>query len=193
MRATSEQSHVLSQMPMFAGLTPPEREGLLLFMRERKLRPGEVLFNEGAQGDSLFIVLEGELSVTVRMLSPSGASQRELSRSTAGEMIGEMACLDPAPRAATIVARVSTVLAELDRSSLAALEQALPRASSLLVGTIIQLVSTRMREIDQRITSAITGGGSQHPPAQPAPTEPLPEPQARGGWRNLLDRLKGAV
>ena len=198
MRATPEQTRLLAQIPAFASLTPQERDGLLMFARERRLAPAAVLFDEGAQGDSLFIVLEGELSVMVRAWSTSGASRRELSRVKVGEMLGEMACLDPAPRSATVVAREASVLAELDRSGLAAMEQNLPRVSAQLVGSVIQLVHTRMREVDQRIAATLSGASSQPPPVTPstppsATPETRDEPEKRGGWRGLIARVRGSV
>jgi hypothetical protein len=70
--------------------------------------------------------------------------------------------------------------------------------SAQLVGSVIQLVHTRMREVDQRIAATLSGASSQPPPVTPstppkATPETRDEPEKRSGWRGVFDRIRGSV
>ncbi len=56
----------------------------------RNLVPGEVLFNDGDNADSLFIIQKGQL----RLFKPKGKGFIEIGVLRAGEVIGEMAYFD---------------------------------------------------------------------------------------------------
>ncbi len=56
------------------------------------LQPGEVLFREGEPGESLFIVLEGQLDV---LLALGTSDEKPIARLGEGEFIGEMSLLIP--------------------------------------------------------------------------------------------------
>ncbi|MBZ5562621.1 MAG: cyclic nucleotide-binding domain-containing protein, partial [Acidobacteriia bacterium] len=60
--------------------------------------PGEALCIEGEPGDEVFVLLSGEVEV----LRGDGAEERRVGGEKAGGVLGEMAVLDPAPRAATV-------------------------------------------------------------------------------------------
>jgi predicted acylesterase/phospholipase RssA/CRP-like cAMP-binding protein len=62
------------------------------------LPSGEILFREGDDGDSLYIIITGRLRVV------AGDSKRILGEAGRGEMIGEMALFTNEPRSATVYA-----------------------------------------------------------------------------------------
>jgi CRP-like cAMP-binding protein len=79
------------------------------------LGPGDVLFREGSEGNSVFFVLEGTLDVTGR--NDLGVEVL-LRRAKPGESIGETSFLTSLPRGATVTARERADLLELDRNAL---------------------------------------------------------------------------
>jgi len=103
---------VLAAAPIFEGLATEELDALLAITATRRLRAGEVLFRKGAEGSSLFGVLKGRLRIWA-----SGADGKELTFRYAepGDLVGEMALLDPAPRSATVEAVPASELLTLDR------------------------------------------------------------------------------
>jgi CRP-like cAMP-binding protein len=64
---------------------------------------GQPIFHEGDSGDAMFVILEGEVEISI-----GGELVETL---TAGEPFGEMALVDPAPRLVTAIAKRPTVLA----------------------------------------------------------------------------------
>ncbi len=74
---------------------------------KQQLNPGEVLIQEGKAAASLFLVLEGVLSVVAR-----AAGNQEVARLRPGEIVGEMSFVDSRPPSATVQAiELSSVLA----------------------------------------------------------------------------------
>ncbi len=69
---------------------------------------GEAVIREGEYGDAMFILLEGELAVTVR--------GKRIDYLTPGAVLGEMAMVDDRPRSATAVAVEDSRLVRLDRA-----------------------------------------------------------------------------
>ena len=99
---------IIRRVPLFAGLGATEAENLYRSAKRIHAMPGERIIEEGAPGDSLFIVLSGELEVTKR----DGDRDIPLATRTAGEFIGEMSLLEQAPRTASVRAvRESDLLA----------------------------------------------------------------------------------
>jgi CRP/FNR family transcriptional regulator len=62
-------------------------------MTEVKLSRGERLFNEGDEGDSLYVVLDGKMKLT--RAAPDGR-ENLLGVLGRGDMFGELSLFDPA-------------------------------------------------------------------------------------------------
>ena len=74
---------------------------------------GTALIRQGQPIDSLYIVLDGLLSVTDTRLG-----SRELAQLGAGEMVGEMSFVDAGPPGATVTALQDSVVLAIPRSQL---------------------------------------------------------------------------
>lgn len=98
------------------GLEPDEAHRLVrIFDRGdgRRLQDGEVLFREGAPGDSMAVLVQGEVRVTMQR---SSGEIRELAVLQAPVMLGHIALIDAAPRSATVTAKGELLLVEISRS-----------------------------------------------------------------------------
>ncbi len=97
-----EKMIALRAVPIFSHLAPEELAELARASREAVYAAGEALCIQGEQGHEVFIILAGRVNV-IRI--DDDGSERIVNREGAGGMIGEMAVLDPAPRAATVLAQ----------------------------------------------------------------------------------------
>lgn len=91
---------LLRRIPLFASIDTAKLK-LLAFTSERLAFPaGAVLFREGERGDSAYLILQGEIEVSLQ--SPEGP----LVVATIGQhnIVGEMALLGDMPRSATVTA-----------------------------------------------------------------------------------------
>lgn len=98
---TVEKMIALRSVPIFSHLAPEELAELARASRENSYLAGEALCIEGERGNEVFILLAGRVKV-IRV--DEDGEERIINREGPGGMIGEMAVLDPAPRAATVVA-----------------------------------------------------------------------------------------
>ena len=104
----------LAAVPFFAGLDDDALERVAAGMRSRRFRRGEVIFHVGDPGDALFIIVSGEVKIGL----PSEAGDEAiLVRLQPGDVFGELALLDGAPRSATATAlsAAETVVLPRDR------------------------------------------------------------------------------
>jgi CRP/FNR family transcriptional regulator, cyclic AMP receptor protein len=102
----------LSTIPFFAGLDRVALERLAAGMRARRFRRGEVIFHIGDPGDALFVIVEGEVKIS---LPSETGDEAILARLRVGDVFGELALLDGAPRSASATAIVATETVVLPR------------------------------------------------------------------------------
>ena len=99
MATREEKVALLARLPMFASLSTEEVEELAALGVPRQWEPGEVVFREGDQGDTCYVVEHG----AVRITRGSGAGGRSitLAEMRDGDMFGELAIFDAETRSAT--------------------------------------------------------------------------------------------
>ena len=145
----------LRSIRMFAGFTDDECNRLLEVMRPLSLASGATAVKQGEEGDTLLVVMDGILRVEVADISGQSATVATVQQ---GEVVGEMAVLDPAPRSATVVAATECELLQLDRAGLERLRKTCPSASATIVGAIITDVTRRLRNVNKRIDKELDPG-----------------------------------
>lgn len=97
----SDKNEVLSQIRLFASLTPSEIEALAERTLERRFAPGEVLFREGDPCYGFFVLGEG--SVKIFKTSPGGR-EIMLAVESAPSSVAEIPMFDGGPYPATVSA-----------------------------------------------------------------------------------------
>jgi CRP-like cAMP-binding protein/rubrerythrin len=114
----------------------------------RRLRSGEALFREGEPGETLVVVVSGRFRVEVNV---PGGDREVVGEIGPGDTVGEMTCIDPAPRSATVTAVVDSEVCDLDRGTLVALRDGRADIYVSIMRAVISLVTRRLRETDSRI------------------------------------------
>jgi CRP/FNR family transcriptional regulator, cyclic AMP receptor protein len=82
--------------------------------KRKELPIGTVLIQQGQPIDAIYILLEGQLSVTTM-----AAQGREIATLFTGEVVGEMSFIDARPPSATVTAKTEAIVLCLSRSLLA--------------------------------------------------------------------------
>ena len=106
---------VLRQAPLFAGLGEEAAATLEASMTAVSLRRGEVLFNEGDDGNQLYVVTEGKIKLG--RTSPDGR-ENLLAILGPGQMFGELSFFDPGPRSATATSVTDVTVQSLSHEAL---------------------------------------------------------------------------
>jgi CRP/FNR family transcriptional regulator, cyclic AMP receptor protein len=102
----------LAAIPFFGGLDPAALERLAATMRSRRFRRGEVIFHIGDPGDALFVIVSGEVKIS---LPSETGDEAILATLRPGDVFGELALLDGAPRSASASALMPTETVILPR------------------------------------------------------------------------------
>jgi signal transduction histidine kinase len=128
----------LKQLPLFESLPDQDLAWLYQQARPIAIKAGEVLIQEGDSGDSLYIILDGEFSISKR----SAQQDIELDLREPGAVIGEMSLLDHAPRSATVKAVTDGRLLMIQRDIFDELLSTSPSAALAILHT----VTARLRQ-----------------------------------------------
>ena len=154
---------------VFESMTDEEVDAFTVFVTERRLIEGQALFREGDPAASLFVLLQGEVSVSLR--GPRGEALT-VARLGAGNLLSEHCCLEPGFRSATVAATSRVLCLELTHDALERMLYARPRVASQLLGAILEDLSERVREVELRIATMVDGEAEAPPPPRPSPIPP---------------------
>jgi CRP/FNR family transcriptional regulator, cyclic AMP receptor protein len=116
---------MLSNVPLFSGLSKKQLKELAAASHELVLEGGATVIEEGADGDEFFIVADGAVAVT-----RGGSTLAELG---AGDHFGEMSLIDDGPRTATVTTEGHSTLLAIDRETFRALLYASPDTAIALL------------------------------------------------------------
>lgn len=97
----------LRSLDVFRPFTENQLEALVNECEEITLNSGEILFREGDPGDSMFVVLSGELSIKCGVMSVAHGNR--------GDYFGEMSLIDDQPRSATVEAIIKSRLLKISK------------------------------------------------------------------------------
>jgi small-conductance mechanosensitive channel/CRP-like cAMP-binding protein len=106
---------ILRQQPLFKCLSDPQLDALLPRGKVVHFGRGEKVIEQGHDGDSMFIIVEGQANV----LSERNGFSSLLASLGAGECFGEMSLLTGEKRTATVVAHTDCELVEIAKPVLA--------------------------------------------------------------------------
>jgi CRP-like cAMP-binding protein len=135
-----ERLHSLS---LFVELTPPELAIVHGLVHERDYLADEVIFDEGEDGQAIYIILGGE----VLIVRHSGGQSDEIARLGVGSFFGELALLDNAPRMAQARAASGCKLAVLFRDDFLGLLDTHGRIASKITRQLASHLSRRLRDL----------------------------------------------
>jgi len=146
-------SAVLHDIHLFADLAAADLQGLAALFGQRRFRKGETVFDEDSPGNSMMVIVAGE----VRVSQKSGMHLEEaLSILTKGDCFGEMALLENQPRSATVIAHTDLVILEISRDSFLAFVSSHPEAGVKILLALARRLSARLREADNKIRSFVS-------------------------------------
>lgn len=127
------------------------------------IKQGDTFFHEGDRGQSFFILLAGEVSVTKR----SGATEVTLATLKPGQCFGEMALVDGKPRSATVKANQNCISLRFSREKL----EGYPEASTFVYRNIAKVLVQRLAESNDtnvRLAAQVATMGGEKALAEPA-------------------------
>jgi CRP/FNR family transcriptional regulator, cyclic AMP receptor protein len=138
----------LQKSRLFEGLLPEEVEMLAEVTQQKKFGQGEVVFEQGDVGDSLYLLVEGAVDVLHKR--PDGV-EHLITTLEAPEFFGEMSLIDKEYRSATIQAKAEAVMLCLTNENLHSFARVYKNGFTLVVINIARVLSARLRETNQKL------------------------------------------
>lgn len=132
-------SQALAQVPLFALLDEQERQLLAEQVEVIRAPQGEVLFNYGDPGDSMYVVIAG--AVEISFTNDTG-DRLVLEVARAGDFFGEISLLDTGPRTAGALVVEDLEAIVVDREDLQILLRLHPDAAT----DLLSAMGKRLRE-----------------------------------------------
>lgn len=132
----------IQQIKLFHGLDIRDR--LALFDLSKRIQYDEsnqTVLKEGDKWNSFFVVLEGSVKVTKIV---DGVA-RELAKLGEGEIFGEMALVENAPRFATVTTMEPAILLEFQMEELQKLFKKSPFIAQIVYFNLAHSLSTKLR------------------------------------------------
>ncbi|HSL31474.1 MAG TPA: ATP-binding protein [Anaerolineales bacterium] len=129
----------------FSGLEDEELAEVAALTELHTYPPNHVLCHEGAYEDVLYIVADGRIVVSQKI--PDGEEERVLRVGGRGEVVGEMALIQSAPRAATVRTTTECTVLEMEKEDF----ETILRRSPRMAIDLIRITLDRIRANDQRM------------------------------------------
>ena len=147
----NEEVELLRNIPMFARIEPSKLK-LLAFTSERlTFQSGQDLCVQGGDGDSAFIIIEGDADVIVD--SPDGPlTVAAMSRN---DVVGEIAILCDVPRTATVRATTDLTALKISKDLFFRLVTEFPQ----MAVEIMRVLATRLNVTTAQLLQARRQGG----------------------------------
>ncbi len=147
MRTIDEWAVQLGRSPIFGALSPCGRVALAAAGASVELARGARLFSAGDAGDAAYLLLKGELEVS---LSRADGGETWLASLTSGAIIGDMAVLDGGRRSADVTATRACALLRLHDDAVIAALTAEPETALRLVRVLVG----RLRSVNSLVEAA---------------------------------------
>lgn len=128
-------------------VTEEECQILASAVESRQLEPGEVLFYEGSQDDTLYILITGKLEV-LKMLTPDKSISIDSLK--AGSMTGELSFLDGVPHSLRLVAKKQSEVLMLRRDKFESLVESHPLVTFHVMRSILRYSHTLQRKMNAK-------------------------------------------
>ncbi|MBI5531232.1 MAG: cyclic nucleotide-binding domain-containing protein [Deltaproteobacteria bacterium] len=145
----------LSKVDVFAGLTPDALDLIANVATEELHSGGTVIFHQGEPGEKLYLILEGRVRISRTV---PGVGEEALAILNAGDVFGEMALLDEAPRSADARVHERCKLLSIPRNGFEDLLFMHKDLAYEVLWNVIRTLIRRLRETNDKLTFlSVTG------------------------------------
>jgi CRP-like cAMP-binding protein len=134
---------LLSRVPLFSELNSEQVRLLAFSAVRRELRVDEVLFREGQEAHSGYIVANGEIVMT----RGEGSTKKTLATCEPGSLIGEIALFIETKRPATATATRLTDVMEINRALMTRMLNEYPHVALRLRATLTERLTATVSEL----------------------------------------------
>jgi CRP-like cAMP-binding protein len=151
---------------IFNSLDDEELAQVLSITGEKRFSKGDMIMHEGEEGDTMYMVVEGEVGISKSLTMKFGNHdfrkvEKVLTRFRPEDnaIFGEMALIAPDSRSASIMAQTDCILLEIKRDDFIGLVAGKPELGVKILMKLSELLINRLRQSNQdviRLTTALS-------------------------------------
>lgn len=141
----------LRRVKILAGMTDEQLERFAGFMEIERVPQWAVIVKQGDHGDSMYLILEGELRVRLMV----SAKETILATLAIGEFFGDISIFDQGPRAADVVANSDATLLKISAAAFARLSKEAPELATPFLLAIGKTLTARIRADNKRYSDSV--------------------------------------
>ena len=149
-----DRMHLLSKIDLFKDFSEEMLQAITSSLHLQKFKPEEVLFNQGDDGESLFVLVEGLLEVSLQ----EEGKKKHLSFLRPGSFLGEMALLTGEKRSADVTSSTESLVGELTKESIMSLATENPEVLKKMTAVVAkrrlkneEIASASGKDLDKAI------------------------------------------
>jgi CRP-like cAMP-binding protein len=145
-RGFGDVAETLSKVTLFRDLDREEIASLLVIATKRCYSAGELIFDQGMEGQSLLVLVSGAVGVFVE-------KKEHIVRKNPGEFFGESGFLEGLPRSGSLIAKTDSVLLEIMNDHLWDLIRNKPTLGVKILTRIASNTARKRREASARLSA----------------------------------------
>ncbi|HOT36876.1 MAG TPA: cyclic nucleotide-binding domain-containing protein [Candidatus Latescibacteria bacterium] len=151
-RPRTPLAKALGDLPLFSRLSRAEIEKVEAIAHIRTYSAGECIFEQGDPSVAMFVIMAGEVRIVIR--TEESEEDREVARLGTGEMFGETALLDGAPRTAAAIAATPAEIAAIARPDWIDLVERQPALGVRMLLPLARVMAARVRALNLQVPTS---------------------------------------
>ena len=150
---------LIKSLHLFSKLSKEDiAASLNIFKLVEPEEPNYVIFEEGEPGDSLFMIIKGQVEI-IKHIDAEAGTNKILAVLPAGSFFGEMALLTGETRSASAVMRgTDGKLIKIERNDFMNFMSSTPKVASQLLGCLVSSLSDRLRDTSTDVVTLYETG-----------------------------------
>ncbi len=141
-------ANMLRRAPIFRDVSLADLENLSRSVREIAFEDGQIVFDQGQSGDTLYMIESG--AIALYKVGADGV-EKLLRLCNAGDVVGELALIDGSPRSARARAKGDLLVIEVQRTHFNLFLKSRPQ----VVLAMLQFLAERVRETTKALETSI--------------------------------------
>ena len=141
--ARAKAVKILKKIPVFQGLKDEEYHRVMAMCSSTVAKEGEEIFLQGDDGNSMYILLSGEIDIEV-----TGVGIVHVMK--AGEILGEIGLVKQIARTAGATAKTNCVLLQLYSEILHEVVKKHPKVGYIIMRNVARILADRLSESNKK-------------------------------------------
>lgn len=142
----------LRRVKILASLEDPQLLRFAKFMELHEVAQWTVIVKQGDHGDTMFLILEGELRVRLM----AGSKETILATLGPGDFFGDISLFDHGPRSADVVANMDSVVLKISAGGFEKLAKEAPELATPFLLSTIRTLAARIRADNKRLRDSVS-------------------------------------